>query len=64
VPEPDETPDAVARIVAAALVATVAGAVIAKVLGRKAGFVAFLAGAAAHELFDAPLARRLSALGL
>jgi hypothetical protein len=64
VAEPSETPDAVARIVAAALVATAAGAVITALIGRRAGFIAFLAGAAAHEVFDAPLARRLSALGL
>ena len=57
-------PDVIARVVASAIVSTVAGAVAGKFFGRKAFFVGFLIGAAAHELLDAPLAQRLSDLGL
>jgi hypothetical protein len=64
VTSPEEEPDLVARVLAAALVATVTGAVVTKLLGRKAGFVAFVLTASAHELLDAPLARKLSNLGL
>ena len=57
-------PDAVARILATAVVATIIGASVTRLFGKKAGVVAFVISAAAHELFDAPLARRLSRLGL
>ena len=39
-------------------------AAVTKVFGKKAGFVAFVVAGSAHELFDAPLARRLTNLGL
>jgi len=57
-------PDAIARILAATVVATLIGAAVTKLFGKKAGVVAFLVTATAHEMFDAPLARRLSNLGL
>ena len=57
-------PDAVARILATALVATIMAGVVTKVFGQKAGFVALVLTATAHEMFDAPLARRLTRLGL
>jgi hypothetical protein len=63
-PSAENQPDLIARVLAAAIVASVTGAVMTKLLGRKAGFVAFVLGASAHELLDAPLARRLSDLGL
>jgi hypothetical protein len=59
-----QRPDAVARILSAAIVGTLAGVVTAKFFGPKAGFIGLVAGAAAHEMFDAPLARHLGALGL
>jgi hypothetical protein len=40
------------------------GAAATKLLGKKAGFVAFVLTAAAHEMFDAPLAKRLTRLGI
>jgi hypothetical protein len=46
-------PDAIARILATAVVGTIMG-----------GFVAFVVTAAAHEMFDAPLAQRLTKLGI
>ena len=57
-------PDAVARILATAVVGTIMGAAATKLLGKKAGFVAFVLTAAAHEMFDAPLAKRLTRLGI
>ena len=62
----DETvvPDAIARILATAVVGTIIGAAVTKLLGKKAGFVAFVVTAAAHEMFDAPLAQRLTKLGI
>jgi hypothetical protein len=57
-------PGIVARIVAGAVVATVAAAVTTKLFGRKAGLLGFLLATAAHEIADAPLARVLSELGL
>jgi hypothetical protein len=63
-PEEAVVPDAIARILATTVVATIMGGVVTKVFGPKAGFVAFLVTASAHEMFDAPLARRLSRLGL
>jgi hypothetical protein len=64
-PEPAaEPPGPVARILAATVVATLIGAAVTKLFGRKAGVTAFVITATAHEMFDAPLARRLSRLGL
>ena len=57
-------PDAVARILATAVVATIMGGVVTKVFGPRIGFIALVLTATAHEMFDAPLARRLSRLGL
>ena len=59
-----QRPDPVARILAAAIIGTVAGAITAKLFGPKAGFVGLVAAASAHEMFDAPLARHLAALGV
>ncbi len=63
-PEPEKRPDLLARVLATTIIATVTGAVVAKVFGRKAGFVALMVTAAAHEVLDAPLAQRLSDLGI
>jgi hypothetical protein len=57
-------PSAVARILATAVVATIIGASVTKLFGKNAGIVAVVVAATAHEMFDAPLARRLSNLGL
>jgi hypothetical protein len=57
-------PDLLARVVATALISTVAGVLIGKLLGRNAGFAAFVLAATAHEMLDAPLARTLSELGV
>jgi hypothetical protein len=57
-------PDLLARVVATALISTVTGTIIGKLLGRNAGFAAFVLAAAAHEALDAPLARTLSDLGV
>ena len=57
-------PDAIARILATAVIGTVIGGAVTKVFGKKAGFVAFILSATAHEMFDAPLAKRLTRLGL
>ena len=57
-------PDAIARILATAVVGTIMGAAATKLLGKKAGFVAFVLTATAHEMFDAPLAKRLTRLGI
>ena len=62
--DPPVVPDAIARILAAAVVSTLIAAAVTKVFGKKAGFVAFVIAGSAHEMFDAPLARRLSNLGL
>ena len=63
-PAQPTVPDAIARILAAAVVSTIIGAAVTKLFGKKAGFVAFVISASAHEMFDAPLARRFSTLGL
>ena len=60
----DERPDIFARALATTMVATLIGVVLGKLLGKKVGFVAMLAGAVAHEVFDAPVARQLSRLGI
>ena len=65
-PSADESivPDAIARILATAVVGTIIGAAATRLFGKKAGFIAFIVTAAAHEMFDAPLARRLTRLGI
>ena len=54
--EPPMRPNKLARILASAIVSSVAAAIITKLLGRRAGFVALLATASAHEVLEAPLA--------
>jgi hypothetical protein len=60
----DATTSTVARILATTTVAALMAAVVMTLFGRKAGALALLLTATAHEMFDAPLARRLSNLGL
>ena len=57
-------PSRLARILATTIVGMLTAAVVTKLFGKKAGFLALMVSAAGHELFDAPLARRLSDLGL
>jgi hypothetical protein len=57
-----EKPGLLARVLATAIVSTAIGGLATKLLGKRAGFVAFLMGAAAHEVLDAPLARLLGDL--
>ena len=57
VAEPPMRPNKLARILASAIVSSVSAAVVTKLLGRKAGFVALLLTASAHEVLEAPLAR-------
>jgi hypothetical protein len=57
-------PDAIARILATTVVATIMAGVVTKVFGPKAGFIAFLVTATGHAMFDAPLTRRVSNLGI
>jgi hypothetical protein len=54
---PPMRPNKLARIVASAIVSSATAAIITKLLGRKAGFVALLLTASAHEPLEAPLAR-------
>jgi hypothetical protein len=63
-PELVPRPSWLARAVAGALVASVVGLVLTKLIGKKAGFAGMVVAMSAHELLDAPVARRLSALGL
>jgi hypothetical protein len=56
---PTLRPNKFARILAAAIVSSLMAAIVTKVFGRKAGFVALFVSAAAHEVIDAPLARFL-----
>lgn len=51
-----ERPNKLARIIAAAIVSTLVAAITTRLLGRRAGFVAMAAAAAAHEVIDEPLA--------
>ena len=60
----EKRPDIIARALATTIVATLIGVVLGKLLGKRVGFVAMLLGAVAHEIFDAPLARQLSKLGI
>jgi hypothetical protein len=62
--ESEKRPDLIARALATTIVATTAGLVIGKVLGKRAGFIALLATAVAHEVLDAPVARQLTKLGV
>ena len=55
--EPPMRPNKLARILATAVVSSVSAAIITKLLGRRAGFVALLVTASAHEVLEAPLAR-------
>ena len=55
--EPPMRPNKLARIIASAIVSSVSAAIVTKLLGRKAGFVALLLTASAHEVLEAPLAR-------
>jgi hypothetical protein len=59
-----ERPDWIARALASAIVGSVVAIILGKLFGAKAGFLGFLVASSAHELADAPLARRLSDLGL
>lgn len=51
-----ERPNKLARILASAIVSALTAAIVTKLLGRKAGFVALLLTASAHEVLEAPLA--------
>ena len=62
--DPEQRPSWLARAVAGAAVGTFVGVLLTKLIGKKAGFAAMVVVMGAHELLDAPLARRLSALGL
>jgi hypothetical protein len=54
---PPMRPNKLARILATAIVSSVTAAIITRLLGRKAGLVALLVTASAHEVLEAPLAR-------
>ena len=54
--EPTMRPNKLARILATVLVSSVTAAIITRLLGRRAGFVALLVTASAHEVLEAPLA--------
>ena len=62
--ESETSPDLIARALATTLVATATGVVVGKIFGKRAGFVALLLTVMAHEVLDAPVARRLSKLGI
>jgi hypothetical protein len=57
--EPPMRPNKLARILAAVIVSSVTAAIMTRLLGRKAGFVAIVVSASAHEVLEAPLARVL-----
>ena len=59
----DRRPNKLARVLSTAIVSTVTAAVVTKILGRRAGLIAALASAAAHELFELPLAQQLARFG-
>jgi hypothetical protein len=46
------------------IVTTAVGLLLTKLFGKRVGFLAMVATAAAHEVFDAPVARQLSRLGI
>jgi hypothetical protein len=54
--EPPMRPNKLARILATVIVSSATAAIITKLLGRRAGFVALLVTASAHEVLEAPLA--------
>jgi hypothetical protein len=55
--EPTMRPNKAARILATVIVSSVTAAIITRLLGRRAGIVALLVTASAHEVLEAPLAR-------
>jgi hypothetical protein len=59
-----QDPSPVARVAASLVIGTVAGFVISKLIGRKAGITALFITIAAHEVADAPLAQFFTELGL
>ena len=59
VAEPSMRPNKLARILATVIVSSVTAAIVTRLLGRKAGFVALVVSASAHEVVEAPLARVL-----
>jgi hypothetical protein len=67
--DPSETstlqrrPNKIARILATAIIGVVTAAVVTKIFGRRAGLLAALCTAAAHEFLEVPLAQQLSRLG-
>ena len=62
--EPEQRPDLIARALATTIVATLIGLLLGKIFGKRVGFLAMLATAVGHEMFDAPVARQLSKLGI
>ena len=44
--------------------ATLIGLLLGTIFGKRVGFLAMLATAVGHEMFDAPVARQLSKLGI
>jgi len=52
-------PNKLARVLSTVLVSVVMAAIVTKVLGKKAGIIALLVTASAHEVLDAPVARFL-----
>ena len=59
VAEPPMRPNKLARILATVIVSSVTAAIMTRLLGRKAGFLALVVSASAHEVLEAPLARVL-----
>lgn len=57
VAEPPMRPNKLARILATVIVSSVTAAIMTRLFGRKAGFVALVVSASAHEVVEAPLAR-------
>ena len=57
VAEPPMRPNKLARILATVIVSSVTAAIMTRLLGRKAGVVALVVSASAHEVVEAPLAR-------
>jgi hypothetical protein len=64
VPEPETRPNKLARILAATIVSSLVALVVTKLLGRRAGVIAMLVTASAHEVLDAPLARLIGEFGM
>jgi hypothetical protein len=57
VSEPPTKPNKLARVLATVIVSSLTASLMTKLLGRRAGLVAMLLSASAHEILDAPLAR-------